>query len=113
MTKWSWIMMCIILAGFMEFLRIGIHQTVMYDFQNVYVEKTAPFEYWMQPEGKPRFHTTVCRDYYEPALSTGMTLNRIIFLDQGSCWSLDPNKHAGYWIKRGQDGRPQITETTN
>ena len=106
MTKWTWIMVCIVMAGFLEFIRVGIHQTVMFTYDNVKVEKTAPFEYWLQPEGRVRFHTTVCRDYYEPGFDTGMTLNRVIFVDRGNCWSLDPNKSAGYWIKRGKDGRP-------
>lgn len=107
MTRWTWIMTCVVIAGFLAFLRIGIQQSMLYSYNNVRVEKTAPFEYWMYPEGKPRFHTTVCRDYFEPGFDTGMTLGRVIFSDQGSCWSLDPNKHAGYWIKRGQDGRPE------
>ena len=113
MNKWTWIMMCVVLAGFMEFLRIGIRETIMYEFRDVRVEKTAPFEYWITPKGGTRFHTTVCRDYYEPAFMNGMILNRVIFADQGKCWSLDPNKHAGYFIMRDNYGRPIIEETSN
>lgn len=112
MNKWNWIMMCLVVAAFLEFIRAGMQQEILYDYHNVRVEKTAPFEYWLTPEGKPRFHTTICRDYMEPGFGSGMVLSRVILLDKGSCWSLDPNKHAGYWIERGQDGRP-IIETAN
>jgi hypothetical protein len=112
MTKWSWMMVCVVLSGFLMFLRLGIHQTIVYEFHDVGVQKTAPFEYWLIPRKAPRFHTTVCRDYQEPAFKTGMRLQKAIFIDMGNCWSLDPNKHAGYYIERGEDGKP-IRETEN
>ena len=112
MTKWAWIMLCVVMAGFLSFVRLGIQETVIYEFRNVSVSKTAPFEYWLMDEKGKRFHATVCRDYYEPGFDTGMVLVKVIFVDQGNCWSLDPNKHAGYFIARREDGRP-IIETSN
>ncbi len=114
MTKWSWIMTCVVISGFLMLIRLGIRESVIYEFRDVRVERTAPYEYWITPRsGGTRFHTTVCRDYFEPQFMNGMILNRVIFADQGTCWSLDPNKHAGYFIQRGKDGRPIIEETAN
>ena len=81
---------------------------VRYEFKDARVEVTGPYQYWITANGQ-RFHTTVCQDYAEPPFTTGITLSQVIFVDKGDCWSLNPNEHAGYFFKRGQDGRP----TTN
>jgi hypothetical protein len=108
MTRWSAMMTCVGLMAMLQLVHIGAQQATLYKYDNVQVEQTAPFEYWMTPDGQPRFHTTVCRDYMEPGFTTGMTLDKVIFVDRGSCWSLDPNLHAGYFIRRRQDGQPQL-----
>ena len=106
MTRWSAIMLCLGLAAMLQLLRIGAHNALLYKYDNVQVEQTAPFEYWMVPDGQPKFHTTVCRDYPEPGFTTGMVLEHVTFVDRGSCWSLDPNLHAGYFIRRNKNGEP-------
>jgi len=106
MSRWALLMTCIVLAGFFKIVRIGTREAVLYEFRNVAVEQTGEYEYWLTPEHKDRFHTTVCKDYAEPGFTTGMILRKVIFVDRGSCWSLDPNQHAGYYIERDEHGQP-------
>lgn len=72
----------------------------IYQFSNVQVHKIDDYSFTMKPETQPEFYVAVCRDYIKPQFSTGMTLTKVIFVDEGHCWSLNPNKHAGYYIKR-------------
>jgi hypothetical protein len=78
----------------------------IYEFKEVKVEKLGEFHYEMKPAQQPEFYVTVCRDYSEPQFTSGMTLSEVIFADEGRCWSLNPNKHAGYYIQRDRNGNP-------
>jgi hypothetical protein len=71
----------------------------IYEFHNVQVQKINDWSFNMKPALQPEFYVPVCRDYLKPQFDTGMTLSRVIFVDEGHCWSLNPNKHAGYYIK--------------
>ena len=82
------------------------HHLRTFEYTNLYVQQqTGDLEFWFAPEHADAFHTTICSDY-PITFTQGMILRKVIFLDEGKCWSLDPNKHAGYYILRGQDGRP-------
>lgn len=75
-------------------------------FSNIRVQKVDDYRYWFTKPDGTKFYVSVCRDYEAPQFDTGMTLSYAVFLDEGKCWSLNPNKNAGYFIWRDEKGAP-------
>lgn len=78
-------------------------------FNNIRVQKVNDYQYWFTKPDGTKFYVSVCRDYDAPRFDTGMTLAYAVFLDEGKCWSLNPNKNAGYFIWRDEKGVPYDT----
>jgi len=87
----------------------------LYTFYDAQVEQTAPFRYFLTLPDTTRIRAVVCDDYAHPPMFTsGMVLSKVIFEDEGNCWSVNPNKHAGYFIRRDDLGVPiQLRRTAD
>lgn len=48
-------------------------------------------------DGHKQIWRNVCHDYLVPNVVEGSWLRKIIFVDEGTCLTLNPNKHAGYF----------------
>lgn len=102
---WALTFIIVMVIGFTVALRqLNITQQT-FEFHNVHVLQTGDNEFWFVPEQGKAFHTTVCKDY-PITFKSGMTLSDVTFKDEGACWSLNPNKHAGYYIERDEHGQP-------
>lgn len=109
--NWPGVFAVVMLAFFIYAGWKNVHDLRTYTFTNLYVkQQTGDLEFWFVPEHADAFHTTLCPDY-PITFKSGMTLGKAVFLDEGQCWSLNPNKHAGYYILRDTNGKPIITDT--
>jgi hypothetical protein len=81
----------------------------LYTFYDAQVEQTDAFKYFLTLPDTTKIRVVVCDDYaHPPMFTTGMMLSKVIFADEGSCWSVNPNKHAGYFIRRDDRGVPVL-----
>lgn len=57
------------------------------------------------PLNHTRFTSDICRDYASPVddFTIGTILNKMIHTSENSCWSLNPDKHCGYFKRRIND----------
>jgi len=79
----------------------------IYELKDVEVlAHPKPFEFWMhytsESSGPLDFYARFCPDY-KPGFEPGDTLNLLRYEDRGACWGLT-NEHAGYLIRRDNDG---------
>lgn len=78
-----------------------------YLFRDLEVQqKVDDWRWWFVDKDRGRIYVTVCQDYDPPQFSKGQVLTYAVFIDEGKCWSLNPNKHAGYFILRDNKGVP-------
>jgi len=65
------------------------------------------------PTHRTRFTNDICPDYISPAddFKVGTILDQMIHTDEGSCWSLNPDKHCGYFKRRVHD-KPVLANLT-
>lgn len=83
------------------------HVTVV---REVATERNDAWRYEFLDASGTRFYQDICKDYLKPEFDSGLVINRMIYLDLddlgAGCWSLDPDKHAGYYKERTEDGKP-------
>jgi hypothetical protein len=73
----------------------------------------SPYRYtWQHVQdgkliGLPFTHD-ICEDFESPSSDfiQGIILTRMIYVDEGSCWSLNPDKHAGFYKLRDDGSKP-------
>jgi hypothetical protein len=80
---------------------VGIHGPYRFTFQHV------------DSEGElygDSFTEDICKDFVSPEkdFPLGIILNKVIHTDEGNCWSLNPDKHAGYFKRRDADRNPMF-----
>jgi hypothetical protein len=80
-----------------------------YYYENAKVQKVGDARFWITPSGQSPIYVTVCRDYQLPPWQTGWTLTKVWFVDEGNCWSRDPNKGGGFYALRRENGEPILT----
>lgn len=70
----------------------------LYTFNDVSVVSVVGDTFIFHPANQREFRTRICGDYDIPPFKVGHVLSSITFYDENTCWSLDPNKHAGYYF---------------
>lgn len=93
-------------------LKSQVEHSRLVTLENVYVDrKLDDWNYWLIPDNGRRFLMVVCRDYAPPDFVQGNTLTWLRYYDDAPvCRSLNPNKHAGYYLRRALNGKAQSSE---
>jgi len=78
---------------------IAIHTPYRFTFQHV--DET------LRPIGDP-FTEDICHDYAAPGddFRQGLILKKLIHTEEGGCWSLNPDKHCGFYKLRDPEAKP-------
>lgn len=61
------------------------------------------------------FVEDICKDYAAPVgdFLPGIILNRLIHTVESDCWSLSPDKHAGYYARYDSSKKPLFAKVTH
>ena len=88
---------CCVLLGSTAAGFIHNNESRLYRFNEATIVETIGDDgFILQPINAESVHVRVCHDYPLPPFRRGLVLRDIIFYDMSECWSLDPEKHAGY-----------------
>ena len=88
---------------------VYISRSKIYTFHDVKVLRAYDNDtYAFQNSNGEVTVANICGDYIPPDFVPGLRLRELIVKDEGDCWSLDPNKHAGYFKMRDINGQPII-----
>jgi hypothetical protein len=102
MTRWSWIMVCVVLAGFLMFLRIGIKQAIgradIREFHNVQVlAKNAKRVYTVKfQELATPMTIRLCDDGDDLPLEPGMIIDPFQYIQKPGCLLINEQTFVDY-----------------
>jgi hypothetical protein len=113
-TRWSPLLFAVVVCGLL--LVAMTRKNVTTEFGVAVVEIEGPYRFTFQPvDGQNRligtcdnsptrtcFTVDICHDYAAPGddFRQGIILDELIHTVESGCWSLNPDKHAGYFKRR-------------
>ena len=94
MNRWTWIMMCTVIAGFLLYIRIGLSTTIrenqVRELHNVEVlQKNADRVYTVDIPNQGIMTIRLCSYGDDLPLSKGMVINPFQYIQKNDCLLID------------------------
>jgi hypothetical protein len=104
----------VVIAALLTYAVFNKPHPVFIEHDVAVVKVINPYRFTFQPVDErnhlvgEEFTEDICRDYYPPGedFRAGTILRELIHTEEGTCWSLNPDKHAGFYKRRDKDKNP-------